>query len=50
MCLDITPCITVMTMPNRKKHKLKRDTVAADPDDYAAFDRLAKKGELTHRC
>jgi metal-responsive CopG/Arc/MetJ family transcriptional regulator len=37
-----------MAMPNRKKHKpMKRITVTVDPDDYAAFDRLAQEGEVT---
>ena len=35
-------------MPNRKSLKpMKRLTVTVDPDDYAAFDRLARNSEVT---
>lgn len=35
-------------MANRKKQKhLKRITVTVDPDDYAAFDKMAQHGEVT---
>ena len=35
-------------MPNRRKAKtMKRITVTVDPDDYAAFDRLARQGDVT---
>lgn len=35
-------------MANRKKSKtMRRITVTVDPDDYAAFDRLARQGSVT---
>lgn len=35
-------------MPNRKKPKpMRRITVTVDPDDYAAFDRLARNSEVS---
>jgi hypothetical protein len=35
-------------MPNRKKHKpMKRITVTVDPDDYAAFELLARQVDIT---
>ncbi len=35
-------------MPNLKKLKpMKRITVTVDPDDYAAFSRLARNSEVT---
>lgn len=35
-------------MANRRKLKtMKRITVTVDPDDYAAFDRLARRGGVT---
>ena len=37
-----------MPMPNLKKPKpMKRITVTVDPDDYAAFSRLARNSEVT---
>ncbi len=37
-----------MPMPNLKKPKLmKRITVTVDPDDYAAFSRLARNSAVT---
>jgi predicted transcriptional regulator len=35
-------------MANRKKLKpMRRITVTVDPDDYAAFDRMARHGDVT---
>lgn len=35
-------------MPARKKNKtMKRVTVTVDPDDYSAFDQLAKGSDVT---
>ena len=35
-------------MANRKKQKpMKRITVTVDPDDYAAFDRMAQHSDVT---
>ena len=35
-------------MANRKKQKpMKRITVTVDPDDYAAFDRMARHSDVT---
>ena len=48
MALSMKLCITVVAMPNRRKQKpMKRITVTVDPDDYAAFDRLAQEGKVT---
>lgn len=45
----MTLCITYdRQMANRKKPKtMRRITVTVDPDDYAAFDRLARNGGVT---
>jgi hypothetical protein len=35
-------------MANRKKQKpMKRITVTVDPDDYAAFDEMARHSDVT---
>ena len=35
-------------MANRKKQKpMKRITVTVDPDDYAAFDKMARHSDVT---